>query len=121
MSMLIEALLVVINNKIQELSDNSDTPDTSDTTNNNLSLNDIFGTTPLVKGTYMEYFDGNASPFITTANITKAESLANCMTHHNFNPTRSLRCIWNGTEIYSFVQTPPVYTDRVIEITPPAF
>jgi hypothetical protein len=55
-------------------------------------------------GTYIGYMNGNA--FITTQNITKDNALANCKTNALNNPNSSIRCTWNGEEIYLY--TPPV-------------
>jgi peptidoglycan hydrolase-like protein with peptidoglycan-binding domain len=64
----------------------------------------------VIKGTYMGYLGGGQTPFITTQNITKADALANCMTNHTNNPTKSIRCTWNGIEIYTFTPVTPLAT-----------
>ncbi len=55
--------------------------------------------TDTAKATYRGYLDD--SLFITTANITEAEALANCKTNATSNPKSSIRCTWGDKEIYS--------------------
>ncbi len=65
----------------------------------------LITSTPVIPtGTYIGYMNGNA--FITTQNITKDNALANCKTNALNNPNSSIRCTWNGEEIYLY--TPPV-------------
>jgi hypothetical protein len=60
-------------------------------------------------GRYEAYLNG--SLFITTPSIVLPEALTNCKTNAANNSTKSIRCTWNGIEIYSSpasVVTPPV-------------
>jgi hypothetical protein len=54
-------------------------------------------------GTYQGYLNG--SLFITTQNITQANALTNCKLNATSNPTSSIRCTWNGSDIYSSAGT----------------
>ena len=67
----------------------------------------------VIKGTYMGYLGGSQTPFITTQNIAKADALANCKLNQTSNPTKSIRCTWNGIEIYTFTPTSPTPTVTV--------
>ncbi|MEI7510651.1 MAG: hypothetical protein WCJ84_00660, partial [Candidatus Peregrinibacteria bacterium] len=69
-----------------------------DTSDGNFTITEA--TAP--KGIYKGYLNGSTSPFITTASISQSDALANCQLNHNSNPTKSIRCTWNETEIYSF-------------------
>ncbi len=53
-------------------------------------------------GSYRGYLDGSQTASIATDNLSQANALANCTTYRNSNPTTSIRCTWNGTEIYSY-------------------
>lgn len=57
---------------------------------------------PSSVGTYMFYLDGSQTPNGTTNNLFRVDALSNCMRNHDANPTLSIRCVWNGSEIYSF-------------------
>ncbi len=52
----------------------------------------------VAKGTYLGYLDNRQ--FIRTASITEADALANCKLNARNNPTKAVRCTWNGGEIY---------------------
>lgn len=47
----------------------------------------------------------NGSLFTTVASISKEEALSNCKINSSSNPSSSVRCTWNGVEIYSFTPT----------------
>jgi hypothetical protein len=55
--------------------------------------------TPTVFGTYDGYMNG--ALFIETLNISQADALANCTLNATNNPTKKLRCFWNGQEIFN--------------------
>lgn len=50
------------------------------------------------KGTYKGYLNG--ALFITTENITQADALVSCKKNANSNQEKTIRCTWNGTNIY---------------------
>lgn len=52
-----------------------------------------------IKRLYQGYIDGKI--FVTTEQITKSEALKNCLLNSNSNSQSSVRCAWNGIEIYS--------------------
>ncbi len=58
-------------------------------------------------GSYRGYLNG--SQFIATNDITRDAALSNCKLNAANNPSSSIRCTWNGEEIYSraaaYVQT----------------
>ena len=58
-------------------------------------------------GTYRGYLNGDL--FITTANISQSDALANCKLNAGNNPTSSIRCTWNDIEIYNAPAAPTEY------------
>ena len=60
---------------------------------------EIYSTTTVALGDYVGYM--NEVQFIGTNGITRAEALSNCKKNAGDNPTASVRCTWNGVEIYS--------------------
>lgn len=56
---------------------------------------------------YKGYLGGSQTPFISTENISKADALTNCKTNSTNNPTKSIRCIWDWVEIYSYTPVTP--------------
>lgn len=50
------------------------------------------------KGIYQGYLNG--ALFITTKDITQADALANCKRKANDNLEKTVKCTWNGTNIY---------------------
>ncbi len=50
-------------------------------------------------GTYVGYMNG--AQFIRTENISESDALANCRLNASNNPTKTVRCTWNGREIYN--------------------
>src|SRR3989344_4913992 len=50
-------------------------------------------------GTYQFFLSSGANG--TTKNISQADALANCKLNANNNPTQTIRCTWNGIEIYN--------------------
>ncbi len=54
-------------------------------------------------GSYRGYING--SQFIATENITQVDAIANCKLNAQQNPTSSIRCTWNNTEIYNKAAT----------------
>jgi peptidoglycan hydrolase-like protein with peptidoglycan-binding domain len=64
---------------------------------------------------YKAYLNGQTTPSVATANVSKAYALENCMLNHNNNPTKSISCTWGASEIYTFkapvVTTPTVTLD----------
>lgn len=80
-------------------------------TNNVCDTSDGYFTISSVQaslGRYEGYL--NEALFISTASISREEALANCKTNNSNNPTKSIRCTWNGTEIYSSSYVPPTAT-----------
>ena len=51
------------------------------------------------KGVYRGYMNGRL--FIETKSITEADALANCKLNASRNPGSTVRCTWNGKEIYN--------------------
>lgn len=62
------------------------------------------------KATYKGYLGGSETPFIITENISKTEALENCKINSSNNPTKSIRCTWNGVEMYSYPATVTIST-----------
>ena len=60
-------------------------------------------------GTYMGYMNGRL--FITTQNIPRSYAVENCKLNATNNPSATLRCTWNGVEVFNnaptTVTTPP--------------
>ncbi|RJR14301.1 hypothetical protein C4585_00550 [Candidatus Parcubacteria bacterium] len=52
----------------------------------------------VAKGTYKGYLNG--ALFITTKDITQSDALENCKKNANNNKNKSIRCTWDGTNIY---------------------
>ncbi|MDO8481941.1 MAG: peptidoglycan-binding domain-containing protein [bacterium] len=52
-------------------------------------------------GTYMGYMGGSSTPFIITNNIPRTYAVENCQLNATNNPATSIRCTWNGEEVYS--------------------
>lgn len=50
-------------------------------------------------GTYIGYMNG--AMFIQTLKISRDDALANCKLNATNNPTKNIRCTWNGEEIYN--------------------
>lgn len=63
------------------------------------------GGTPATTGTYRGYLNNSSSPSHTIPNITESAALTQCQTLESNNPTKSVRCTWNGEEIYSTVSS----------------
>lgn len=50
-------------------------------------------------GTYMAYLDG--SVIMTDPQISRGDAFENCQTKSSANPTKAVKCTWNGEVIYS--------------------
>lgn len=72
---------------------------------------------PNTLGSYRLYFGNNTYASVSNNSITRANALANCMQNKEANPTLSVRCTWNGTEIYN--STTPTVSPTATIITSP--
>ncbi len=73
--------------------------ETDETNNCSTHTTIVVGNSTPVNGTYQLYVNGAASN--TVMNISQSESLSNCQLTAANNPSASVRCYWNGTQIYS--------------------
>ncbi|KND47007.1 MAG: hypothetical protein AB199_01070 [Parcubacteria bacterium C7867-004] len=76
----------------------SDSRSVTVTVNTNGSNNSGSSNNPRT-ATYYGYLNG--SQFIETRDSTESEALSNCKLNARNNPYSSIRCTWNGREIYS--------------------
>lgn len=93
-----------IDNDSDGLVDYPSDPGCSNSSDDNEQNESIPDTSNL--GTYRGYL--NDSLFITTENISREDALANCKLNSTNNPTKSIRCTWNGETIFTFTYVPPV-------------
>ena len=65
--------------------------------------------TSSTNGTYLAYFDGNSTSFISPASVTESSAKYNCTVQHAKYPNNALRCTWNGKEVASYpaISNPP--------------
>ncbi|MDO8623926.1 MAG: peptidoglycan-binding protein [bacterium] len=66
-------------------------------------------------GTYQFFLSSGANG--KTANISQADALANCKLNANSNPTQTIRCTWNGIEIYNNATTTPPTTPSIDKVS----